>query len=36
MEVIVFVLAAQSTDQEDSCQTLHEQEVQNVVVLHPA
>jgi hypothetical protein len=33
MEAILFVLGAQSTDQENSGETMHKQETQNVVSL---
>jgi len=36
MEVILLVLDASYTDQENGCQAMHEQETQNVVVLHLA
>jgi hypothetical protein len=35
-EAILLVLIAQSTDEENGCEAMHEQEAQNVVVLHPA
>jgi hypothetical protein len=35
-EVILLVLDAPYTDQENGCQAIHEQQTQNVVVLHLA
>jgi hypothetical protein len=35
-EVILLVLDAPYTDQENGCQAMHEQETQNVVMLHLA
>jgi hypothetical protein len=36
MEAILLVFCAQSADQENGCQAMHEQEVQKIVVLHVA